>query len=225
MRTKLAILAAAALAAGALTSQAQSNVYSLNVVGYYNLSLTNGFNLIANQLDLDGTGANNTLQSVFGTALPSGSQVYVFTGGIFIGHATVNASGLWNGTTNQANLTLQPGQGAFVKIPAAATTPVPLTIVGNVLQGTNLTVAYPVGYSIISSITPRSGGIQTVLGLTPSSGDFVYQWNPAIQNYGSKHVSNGTVWNAAGEPVPAIGEAFYYNAKVAKNWVQNFIVQ
>ena len=71
MRTKTILTAAALLAAGALTSMAQSNVFSLNVVGYYNLSLTNGFQLVANQLDLDGTGVNNTLQSVFGTSLGS----------------------------------------------------------------------------------------------------------------------------------------------------------
>src|SRR6059036_1804778 len=46
MRTKTLICAATLLAAGAATSMAQ-NVYSLNVVGYVQVSLTNGFNLVA----------------------------------------------------------------------------------------------------------------------------------------------------------------------------------
>ena len=41
MRTK-ALLCAAALAAGTAASMAQSNVYSLNIVGYVNVPLTSG---------------------------------------------------------------------------------------------------------------------------------------------------------------------------------------
>ncbi len=60
MRIK-ALLCAAALAAGAVSSMAQSNVYSLNIVGYVNVPLVTGFNLIANPLD-NGT---NDLASLF----------------------------------------------------------------------------------------------------------------------------------------------------------------
>jgi len=35
-------MVAATLAAGALSSMAQSNVYSLNIVGYANVSIPNG---------------------------------------------------------------------------------------------------------------------------------------------------------------------------------------
>ena len=77
MRTKV-LLGAAALAAAAATASAQ-NVYSLNVVGYINLSLTNGYNMVANQLDLDGTMTNNTLTTVFSTNLPKLSAVYAWS--------------------------------------------------------------------------------------------------------------------------------------------------
>src|SRR5437763_197776 len=54
MRTK-ALLCAAALAAGAVTAMAQSNVYSLNVVGYINTTLVGSaagkYQMIANQLN------------------------------------------------------------------------------------------------------------------------------------------------------------------------------
>src|SRR5260370_42625696 len=71
MRTK-ALLCAAALAAGAVTSMAQSNVYSLNVVGYVNKSFQNGFfTLVCNPLD-DGT---NTLGSILQNP-PDNTQVF-----------------------------------------------------------------------------------------------------------------------------------------------------
>ena len=81
MRTKSILLGAALLAAGVATSMAQvSNVYSVNVVGYVNLNLTNGLNLISNPLDAVGNGgaASNTIANVFGV-VPDGTQVYKFT--------------------------------------------------------------------------------------------------------------------------------------------------
>jgi hypothetical protein len=79
---------------------AQSNVYSVNVVGYINYNLpTNGTYLIANQLDLDGTGTNNTLQSVLGTSLPNTTTVYVWDGAGWNWNAKLLA-GNWTGNTN-----------------------------------------------------------------------------------------------------------------------------
>src|SRR5678810_1239027 len=81
MRTKL-LAAAAILAAGIASSMAQSNVYSLNVVGYVNRTFVGGglFSLTANPLNT----TNNTLAGIFGGAavgLPSGSQVQVWNYG------------------------------------------------------------------------------------------------------------------------------------------------
>src|ERR1044071_5172553 len=80
MRTKALICAAGLLAASAVSSMAQGSVYSLNVVGYINVTLTNGFNLIANQLDLNGTlnFTNNTVTAVLGTNLPANSKAYAY---------------------------------------------------------------------------------------------------------------------------------------------------
>jgi hypothetical protein len=55
MRTKTTLLCAAALAAGVVGSMAQSNVYSLNIVGYINTPVGAGNNLLANPFNLDGT--------------------------------------------------------------------------------------------------------------------------------------------------------------------------
>src|SRR5437667_4436469 len=54
MRTKALLCAAGLLAAGVATSMAQSNVYSLNIVGYANVKIISGPGLYNNPFDLDG---------------------------------------------------------------------------------------------------------------------------------------------------------------------------
>jgi len=232
MRTKTILLGAAIVAAGALSSMAQSNVFSLNTVGYYTLSLSHGFQVIANQLDADGTGTNNTLLSTLGTNLPNGSKIFVFSGGVFSANATwAAATTHWIGGTNAAATVMQPGQAFFLQIPAAATLPVNLTIVGNVL-GTNgvtntFSTPYPAGFSLVASKVPVAGGVTTGLGFSPNNGDFAFQFNPATQAYGGKHTysTNTHLW-VGGEPTNAVGGALMLNGKLSTGaWVQNFIIQ
>jgi hypothetical protein len=220
MRTKT-LLAAAVLAAGIATSMAQSNVYSLNVVGYVNVNLASGYNLVADQLALNGAGSNNTVHSVFGTSLPSGSAVYAFSGGAFAAPpASYGSKTGWTGNTNAVNSALQPGGGVFIQSPSAAT----VTFVGEVPQGAALTTPYGVGYNIIASQVPQTGLIQTDLGYTPTSGDAVYRFTSGVGyqptiSYGAK-----TGWSPA-QPTLNVGEAVFLQAAGSGNWVRNFSVQ
>lgn len=220
MRTK-ALLCAAALAAGAATSMAQ-NVYSLNVVGYINLTLTNGLNLIANQLDADGTMTNNYTTNIFSTNLPTGSRLYAFSpaAGQFSGSVRWTGSG-WVGVLSGIDPSLDPGKGLFVQV--AGTTPITLTLVGQVIQGTN-SVPLVQGLQIVSSIPPIAGGIQTTLGYTPTVGDRVYQWSALAQGYAGSHRFTGSSW-IGGEPSLAIGEGVFLQSATTTNWVQAFTVQ
>jgi hypothetical protein len=72
MRTKTLLLAASALAAGLITSQAQ--VYSANIVGYANVpTLQNGsFYQIMVPFDI---GVSNGANEIFGTSLPIGTTL------------------------------------------------------------------------------------------------------------------------------------------------------
>jgi len=230
MRTKTIILGAAIIAAGALSSMAQSNVFSLNTVGYYNVQLTNGFTLMANQLDLDGTGTNNTLPSVFGTNLPNLTKVLAFTpAGTFVSSTYIAASHSFTGATNTVKAGLQPGYGVFVQLPAG---PVPtLTIVGNVLGTNGVTNTFATGYgtglTILSSKVPVAGGVSTNLGFVPAANlDTAQQFNSASQSYFAKHswLSASSSWTG-GQPSLRVGEAFFFSAHVAGNWTQNFIIQ
>jgi len=199
---------------------AQSNVYSLNVVGYVNLNLTNGFQLIANQMDLDGNRTNNTVQSVFSTNMPSNTKVYAFS--TASGYSTATYIGTsWLGGVAGVNAGLSPGAGVWVQLPGTTGTSLTLTTVGNVVQGTH---GLPVvtGFQLMSIIPPLSSPIQTGMGYVPSASDKVYQFS-TTSGY-STRTYLGTSWLPS-QPTPAVGEAFWLQSTAAKNWTQTFTVQ
>jgi hypothetical protein len=212
MRTKTLLIAAAALAVGLASTQAQT-VYSANIVGYANIPLNAGFTLFANQFDLDGTGTNNTVQSIFGTNLPSGSVVYAFQNGAFATPAAgYTTKGGWSGGTNAANAGLSIGSAVFVKVPSSNT----VTLVGTVFTGTNV-VNFANGYNFVTSPSPRSGLLQTDLGYVPTSGDVVYRFDPVTQQYkspASGYTTKGG-WSGGGEPVINVGEGIFLKSAAA----------
>ena len=237
MRTKTLLLAAALSAAGLATSLAQSNVYSLNVVGYINIPTpTNGLYLVAPaQLDFDGTGVNNTVLTTFGTG--QGGVPYAATTHLYaFDKATgsyVNAlfaAGAWVAGTGLNDVTskgLQSGQGVFYERKTGS--PTNLTFVGNVLQGA-LVNTPSTGVSLTSSKVPQAGGISTVLGLslpTQASAQNIYRhasWvDTGTGQYKQSLYLNGN-W-VGGEPSINVGEAFFLNAAAGATWTRNFTVQ
>jgi hypothetical protein len=217
MRTKLGLLTAALIAAGALPTLAQSNVYSVNVVGYVNVPITNGYNFVANPLDFDGTGTNNTITTAFGTALPSGSTVFKFSGGTF-GQSDFYITG--PGWLAGGSISLNPGEGIVVQAAGNGS----VTFAGTVLQGA-LSTPIPLGYSIISSRAPVGGPITSVLNLQPSNGDQLLPWDPAAQGYSSSFLYiTGPGWLPS-EPSLAVGQASFIQTTASNNWTTNFVVQ
>jgi hypothetical protein len=216
MRTKTLLLTAALSAAGVASSLAQ--VYSVNAVGYVVKPLTNGFNLISNPLR--NTEANgNRIRNLVGT-VPNGTSVYLFnnaTGGYDIANFSTILGWTPAATVDRE---LLPGQGMFVRVPAGVTAPT-ITFVGEVVQGQNLTVPLPVGFSIVSSIVPQEG-TATALGYTPANGDSLYFWNEATQSY---QIRNFTFigWDGA-LPVVEVGDAFFARKQTAGTWTRSFNV-
>jgi hypothetical protein len=191
-------------AAGIASSFAQ-NVYSVNVVGYINLDLPAGFTIIANQLD----NGNGNLATDLLANPPVGITFYKFNGA---GYDQVSFIGIWLGDTA---MTLAPGEGAFVQMPAAGT----LTFVGEVMQG-DLVNPLIAGYDIYSSMVPQTGALAADLGYTPEIGDNIYQWNGA----GYDQSSFVGIW-LPGDPTIDVGEAFWIQSASAKNWARTFNVQ
>jgi hypothetical protein len=239
---KTLLIAAAALAAGVISSQAQA-VYSQNVVGYVNLPLTNGvFTILAPALDADGNGTNNTVASIFPTPA-IGDTIYAFNGtgydlitykALGSGHPVVYATNWFNGLTVAASYKINPGQSVFY-LPAATQT---ATMVGTVLQGTNLVNTYfPAAnqFQLLSSQVPISGGLTSVLGYKPNMGDSVYVYNNGqydIYTYKALGTGHPVVYTTnwfngltAGEPIINVGQGFWMLPAASTNWVQNFIVQ
>jgi hypothetical protein len=211
MRTKTLLLTAALSAAGALTSMAQ--VYSINIVGYVNLSIPQGFSMIANQLN---NSANNQLQTLF-PAPPNASFFYKFNG---ISYAIDDfTDGAWEGDTS-GTMTMNPGEGIFIN----ATAPFTATFVGEVQLSSSTPVAH--GFNIVSSAIPQQGFLDTDLGYgTPGNAEFTYQFNGI--SYRINDFTDGAWEGDDGGAAPTIkvGEAFWiYNPNPAKTWSRTFSV-
>lgn len=173
MRTKLTFLAAAALAAGLATSQAQSNVYSVNIVGYINVPLTTQKALLENPLD-NGT---NTITSIDNGSIPNASSVSIWNGTGFTGSS--KAKGSWS-----SNVSIPPGAGFFVTPFSACT----VTFIGQAPASNS----YALGTtkSLVGAVIP-------IAGVLTDSGANSLNLGVALPNASSISTWNGTGFNGA----------------------------
>jgi energy-converting hydrogenase Eha subunit A len=237
---KTLLIAAAAFAASVISSQAQ--VYSQNIVGYVNIPLTAGVLAnVAPSLDLDGTGTNNTVSTVFPTPV-LGDNVYVFNGSGYTtlnykslgtGHPVVYTTNWFLGVTASPNYPINPGESVFY-LPAANET---VTQVGTALTGTNVNAYFPAAgqVALLSSVIPISGGLTSVLGYKPNLGDNVYIYNGTgytTYNYKSLGTGHPVVYTTnwflgvtASEPVVNVGQGFLIDPAVANTWTEILNVQ
>jgi hypothetical protein len=214
MRTKTLLLTAVLGAAGAVSSMAQANVYSLNAVGYVNLTLQPGFNLIANPL-------NNTTNDL-ATLIPTpaaGTIVYTYDSvNGYTGIPFSARTGKWT-----ADPVINPGSGVFVFI--AGTAPFPLTFIGTVPQGT-FAQTIPPGFSIQSAPIPVSASLTAApfTGITPNTGDIIYQFDNVAGYTGHPFSARTHEWS--GSYTPAVGESFFYfnNSNNNLTWNVTFSV-
>jgi hypothetical protein len=207
MRTKTLFLAAAALAAGLASSMAQSNVYSVNIVGYYGVTVpANSKTLVANQLD-NGT---NDLAGLT-TVLPNKSVCYLWTGSSFQGITKTAGS-------FSPDPTVAPGTGFFILTPATAGT-LTNTFVGQTLVSNS--VALPnsslvlVGCMIPFSGNMNDSGANTLnLGsaLIPNK-TIAYLW--AGSSFTGITKTSGS-W--PGNPAIAVGQGYFLSSKGASTW-------
>jgi hypothetical protein len=206
MRTKALILSAAVAVAGIIGTQAQ--VYSVNVVGYVNLALPEGFSLIANQLD---NGSGNLVPDVL-AGVPEGTVVYKWTASGYVQNT------LDFGEWTFPDMTLAPGEGAFVLLPAGGAS---VTLVGEVPQGT-LTVNFPAGFWIASSHVPQVMDMSDASFSFPAAdGDVVYLWSNET-GY-TQYTFDFGAWDPQA-PELNVGRAFFFLTSGAKTWTRDFSV-
>jgi hypothetical protein len=235
MRTKTLALMAAIGLMGSAVGFAQ--VYSQNAVGYYTLNLSGGFNLVANQLNNGDNNLNTIMPAT--TPLPDGTTALTWPPG----GSTFNAVsdtffagfGWFDPDLNPSTTTLSPGQGAFLQCASAAD----IVLVGDVPQGTGpdaLTQDLVPGFQIVSQLTPQAVGVDAT-GFPAADGDSIQFWNPALGASGAYDPARTYAYFAGFgwvdedlnivDPVPAIGEAFFYERSGAggnATWTREFSV-
>ena len=116
MRTK-ALLSVAAIAASAVTAMAQSNVYSLNIVGYATVSVPPGFSLLANPLTAGVTNGANEIMPIL-----DGELILTWTGTAFAQTGYDSGFGGWVGADGSTPSSAPPytiGSGFFFFNPNA----------------------------------------------------------------------------------------------------------
>ena len=225
MKLKSVLLAGLLSTAGVLTLSA-ADVYSVNAVGFVNVTVPAGkFAIIANPLN---NASGNTLPSLLPSA-PSGIVVYKFDTANQSFWSYTRGSRGWSDTAPSGGhfdqALFNPGEGFFVFNSTAGD--VTLTFVGEVPQSTvaPLNITIPSGFSMLAPQIPQSDTLQTGLGLPAANSDVVYFFrNNAYQTYtkGSRGWS-ATAGAPAGEPTPAVGEGFFYfNAATQKTWSRSF---
>jgi hypothetical protein len=219
MRTKTLVLTAlSTMSALGLMAQTSTNVYSLNAVGYINVSVAPGFNMIADQLWASGGNSISNILSDSDDHL-DGASIYKWTGsGFLIDNAnnnTATSPSGWNDATGGLE-TLNPGEAVWFDNPFS--TNITLTFVGTVPQGTN-SVTLNAGFTMASSPVPQSGDLVTVMGLTnENTGDTIFVFNPGsgytTYNYNPNTgvAGQGGNWSATGDPMVNVGQGFWYQA-------------
>jgi hypothetical protein len=245
MRTKTLLLGAATLAAGVVTSLA-ANTYSVNVVGYINVTVQPGYNLIANQLDIDGVDAISTVLDPGTPSSQDGAFTLKFHSGAYnqdfydgTGN-TIGFIGWYDGITgNPSTNTVAPGTGFFYFNPtgSAAT----LTLTGTVLQGTN-SIPLPAGYSLDSVVVPEAITLDTTATNNFPVADGAFYLSYTNVGHGGNYATQD-FYDATGNtigfvgwydgitgnqvfPTPAVGQGFFYfNTGSATTWSRNFSVQ
>jgi len=230
MRTKTLLIAAAAIAAGVISSQAQSsNVYSANIVGYANVSTPAGYGLYNTPFAI---GSSNGANEVFPT-LPDNSYFLIWNGSgfntyLFDSQLGIDPGNWYDGDLNPAAIpTLTPGKGFFF----SPGTPGTSTMVGTVVpnpNGTNV-LALPAGYSLVGSPLAVGGSVtNAAMNLPLTDNTYILQWNGSGYNtylYDSGLGIDPGNWydgdlNAVVPPSFDVGIGFFISPGTPGNWSQ-----
>jgi hypothetical protein len=198
---------------------------AINIVGYVNLPIYAGDNLIANQLDATSSTTDNTLNSLFSSpSVPNGATFTEWdpSANAYLPVSTYNSSArAWD--INYNFNTFSSGQGGILHLPLNSPSPWTETFVGTVVPYGNIAgdlggplwnPNYANGLYLIACPEPLSGPMNmmftNVVGRLPQDGEWVKILNPATQTYTTTTFHTGTGWNN-GDPSLGAGEAAWFD--------------
>ena len=189
---------------------AQTNVYSGNIVGYINRSISASDNHIANQL---GT-TNDTLNNVLASGVQDGSTLTKWdpVANRFLPISTFDAtSASWS-----INYSLTYAEGALLHSPSGATNLFlgevdPALVINTEISFANWHPNYGNGLYLISCPIPlENASFQQVIGRDPFDGEWAETLNEATQTYSVTTFHTGTGWDN-GDPALGVGQAAYFD--------------
>ena len=227
---------------------AQSTVYSVNVVGYYNVTVpSKGYAFVANQLT--GASGDNTINTAFANGFVSdingvnNTAMYFWNGAGFTTYqyysaADAGTAGWYDAGGNPVSVSVKQGFGAVIYNPGNSA--ITNTYVGQVVQG-SVTNTVPQGFNLYSIVPPVAADFNTVGFPAGSDGagnsyDTMYKWNGSgyttLSYFSDADTGVGLHgwYDAGGNPVtvtPNVGESFFIkhaNPSVT-SWVSSFTVQ
>jgi hypothetical protein len=214
MRTKTLLLTAALTAAGVAASMAQ--VYSVNVVGYVNITVPAGkLAILCNPLDDKNGNKLNNLLALADTA--DGARIFRFDADKQTYRNTIQfypsdpgppaLPAIWD-SFDDHDPAIQPGEGFWIKAPAAHD--LNITWVGEVMQGALPPVSIKGGghLTLVGSQVPQQNYLGDpsqagTMNFAAADSDVVYVWDMVNQKY-----MNSSIWFPAdnsdpGNPLPA----------------------
>lgn len=206
---------------------AQSNVYSLNIVGYANVPVGGSLSAISNPLRAGTAGAVDRADQVIPYADGNNIQIWTGIGWSLYAMDSLSGTGWVDGNGVDVPLASLPvlngGKGFLYGNNVGTTT---VTFVGEVRTGTN-TVAIPGGLSALGSPLPVGGPISTgAPNLQVQDGDNVQFWSGTGWVFYGRDSLSGTGWVDGGgvdtaEPSLTVGQGFFYGNNIgAFNWQQ-----
>ena len=238
-------LAAAACLMATLAMAQTNEVTSVNVVGYYKMTIapSGTYSLMALNLDaIDPT--NQNIYGIFGTQLrasfsPSAcDRILKFNTGsqTYSTYARKSSDGLYHDTANFSGAATNPallsGQGFWIQSPSTATTNYDVVIMGEVVSVLTQSVNFASGYQLSGYMFSTDVGINNtkltngVASFSPGGADQILLFNGSgYTSFALKssdrmwHLTSNFSGSAATNIIP-MGQGFWYLARTNLTWTE-----
>jgi hypothetical protein len=199
------------------TPQDDTNVISINVVGYVNVVCPPGLSLIENPLK------SQISNDVIGHLWPEGPDgLQAFKYGANLNYEVTTFDGL-SQTWSNPDMDISTGIGFYVRNPTSVT--ITHTFVGEVLQGV-LVNPLPEGFSTKGALVPISGSINSIHMIPGEPGDQLSIYINDLQGGGDYMLSTFSGTDNAWVPDLILnpGQGFWIQKQHAQDWIRVFYV-